>query len=208
MFTHSVCSSQFLKVTTADHSLTYFCDLVFWVANDLLQIISKYFTVLKLNLNNIRNITSIYHLEDQSVWKITEIQKRWRECHITSWMCWCLEVNIQYPMLRVLHVWISLSGWGQSRYRTRQEGVEPKTGNRKIERDITGCKTHVIEVIVRNWEICLIRNFSLCLFSFVFKSETKEGKTWFFFYPLTFPLNMVELLTRFSKVTHLVCLPS
>lgn len=54
---------------------------------------------------------------------------------------------------------------------TGQEGVEPKTGNRKIERDIKGCKAQVIEVVVRNREICLIRNFSFCSFSFVFKSE-------------------------------------
>lgn len=67
-----------------------------------------------------------------------------------EWMCWCLEVNIQYPTLRVLHVWISLSEQGQGRYRTGQEGVEPKTGNRKIERDITGRETRVREVVFKN----------------------------------------------------------
>lgn len=79
---------------------------------------------------------------------------RWESQWGTEWMCWCLEVNIQYPTLRVLHVWISLSEQGQGRYRTGQEGVEPKTGNRKIERDIKGCETWVREV-VRN-----LRNLS------------------------------------------------
>lgn len=31
-----------------------------------------------------------------------------------------------------------------------QEGVEPKTGNMKIERDIKGCETRVREVVLRN----------------------------------------------------------
>lgn len=76
------------------------------------------------------------HLE--KCWKPRKV--RWESQWVTEWMCWCLEVNIQYPTLRVLHVWISLSEQGQGRYRTGREGAEPKTGDRKIERDIKGCE--------------------------------------------------------------------
>lgn len=58
---------------------------------------------------------------------------RWESLWGREWMCWCLEVNIQYPTLRVLHVWISLSeqskagtgrdrkGWSQRQETGRQK---------------------------------------------------------------------------------------
>lgn len=63
------------------------------------------------------------------VWKPENV--RWESQW--EWMCWCLEVNIQYPTLRVLHVWISLSeqskagtgrdrkGWSQRQETGRQK---------------------------------------------------------------------------------------
>lgn len=65
------------------------------------------------------------------VWKPENVRResQWGR----EWMCWCLEVNIQYPTLRVLHVWISLSeqskpgtgrdrkGWSQTQETGRQK---------------------------------------------------------------------------------------
>lgn len=65
------------------------------------------------------------------VWKPENV--RWESQWGREWMCWCLEVNIQYPTLRVLHVWISLSeqskagtgrdrkGWSQRQETGRQK---------------------------------------------------------------------------------------
>lgn len=65
------------------------------------------------------------------VWKPEK--ERWESQWGREWMCWCLEVNIQYPTLRVLHVWISLSeqskagtgrdrkGWSQRQETGRQK---------------------------------------------------------------------------------------
>lgn len=65
------------------------------------------------------------------VWKLENV--RWESQWGREWMCWCLEINIQYPTLRVLHVWISLSeqskagtgrdrkGWSQRQETGRQK---------------------------------------------------------------------------------------
>lgn len=65
------------------------------------------------------------------VWKPENV--RWESQWGREWMCWCLEINIQYPTLRVLHVWISLSeqskagtgrdrkGWSQRQETGRQK---------------------------------------------------------------------------------------
>lgn len=85
-------------------------------------------------------------------WDVFESQEMWGERHSEEeWMCWCLEVNIQYPRVTVLHAWISLSEQEQGRYRTGQEGVESKTGNRNTERKIKGCETPAREVVLENY---------------------------------------------------------
>lgn len=59
-----------------------------------------------------------------------------------------------------------------------QEGVEPKTGNRKVERDIKGCETRVREIAVRN----LKHLFFICFptphifLIFLFDTEDTEAK--------------------------------
>lgn len=85
-------------------------------------------------------------------WDVFESQEMWSERHSEEeWMCWCREVNIQYPRVTVLHAWITLSEQEQGRYRTGQEGVESKTGNRNTERKIKGCETPAREVVLENY---------------------------------------------------------
>lgn len=85
-------------------------------------------------------------------WDVFESQEMWGERHSEEeWMCWCLEVNIQYPRVTVLHAWISLLQQEQGRYGTGQEGVESKTENRNTERKIKGCESPAIEVVLENY---------------------------------------------------------
>lgn len=91
-------------------------------------------------------------------WDVFDSQEMWGERHSEEeWMCWCLEENIQYPRVTVLHAWISLSEQEQGRYRTGQEGVGSKTGNRNTERKIKGFETPAREVVLENYFYLLIQ---------------------------------------------------
>lgn len=103
-----------------------------------------------------------------------------------------------------------------------QEGVEPKTGNRKIERDIKGCETRVREIVVRNLrhlfhlKVFLLSNPSYFCY-FLFDTEDTEAKCrpdserLQLSFPafLLFSVNMVKLLQHFvlrmnSRLTFII----